>query len=299
MSDILVGTSAWTDKTLLQTDWYPKEAKSAEDRLRYYASQFPITEVDSSYYFPPSEKNSELWVERTPKSFTFNVKAFSSMTGHPTKADAIYKDLEVPVAKKNLYPEDLKPEVIDAIWERFTSALWPLHEAGKLGALLFQFPPWFVIGKKNRNYILDCARRAAPMRICVEFRNKTWMSQDNRDETLSFLEGHGLAYVCVDMPQGFTSSIPPVVAATTDLAVVRMHGRNESGWEAKTVHERFRYNYDHRELGEWVERVAKLADGSEETHVIMNNCYRDYAQQNASELAGLLKAQGAPVLGPA
>ena len=288
MSGILVGTSAWTDKTLLQTDWYPKEAKSAEERLRYYASQFPITEVDSSYYFPPSEKNSELWVERTPKDFTFNVKAFSAMTGHPTKADAIYKDLEVPVGKKNLYPEDLKPEVVDAIWERFTSALWPLHEAGKLGALLFQFPPWFVIGRRNRNFILDCARRAAPMRICVEFRNKTWMSPDNRDETLSFLEGHGLAYVCVDMPQGFTSSIPPVVAATADLAVVRMHGRNESGWEAKTVHERFRYNYDRRELGEWVERVAKLADDAEKTHVIMNNCYRDYAQRNATELAALL-----------
>lgn len=289
MGEILVGTSAWTDKTLLQTDWYPKDAKSAEDRLRYYASQFAITEVDSTYYFPPSEKNSELWVERTPEDFVFNVKAFSSMTGHPTKAEAIYKDLEVPTAKKNLYPEDLPPEVVDAIWERFTSALWPLHDAGKLGVILFQFPPWFVIGKRNRSFILDCARRAAPMRICVEFRNKTWMSPDNRDETLSFLEGHGLPYVCVDMPQGFTSSIPPVVAATTDLAVVRMHGRNKEGWEAKTVHERFRYHYDSRELGEWVERVAKLSEEADRTHVIMNNCYRDYAQRNARELAELLK----------
>ena len=77
MGEILVGTASWTDKSLLKSGWYPSGASSAEDRLRFYAEQFPLVEVDSTYYFPPSEKNSELWAERTPKDFTFNVKAFS------------------------------------------------------------------------------------------------------------------------------------------------------------------------------------------------------------------------------
>src|SRR3712207_9083612 len=94
---ILIGTSSWTDPTLVKDgNFYPSDANTAEKRLRFYAEQFPLVEVDSTYYFPPSEKNSELWVERTPKDFTFNIKAFSLLTQHPTKADALYKDLDRP-----------------------------------------------------------------------------------------------------------------------------------------------------------------------------------------------------------
>lgn len=285
---ILVGTASWTDKSLIKSGWYPTGATSAEERLRFYAEQFPIVEVDSTYYFPPSEQNSELWVERTPKGFTFNIKAFSLLTGHPTKADALYKDLERPADKSNVYPGDLQARALDEVWERFTSALWPLHDAGKLGAVLFQFPPWFHIGRENKDYVLECARRAAPLRICVEFRNHTWLSEDNHKETLDFLEGHGLPYVCVDMPQGFSSSVPPVAAATAGLAVVRFHGRNVDQWEDKSVQRRFQYNYTEKELSEWVPRVSKLAESADTTHVLMNNCYRDYAQRNARELADLL-----------
>ena len=291
MSGILVGTSAWTDKTLLQTDWYPKEAKSAEERLRYYASQFPITEVDSSYYFPPSEKNSELWVERTPKDFTFNVKAFSLLTQHPTKAAALPKDLRPADAKKNVYAKDLDQQVIDQMWERFVAALMPLHEAGKLGTVLFQFPQWFPSAKRNKAYVLECKRRAEPLSICVEFRNKTWMSEDNQAETLDFLTGYGLPYVCVDMPQGFVSSIPPVVAATTsDLAVMRFHGHNADEWESGSVQRRFAYLYSEEELTAWAPKLEELAAQVSSTHVLMNNCHRDYAQRNAAQLAALLDA---------
>jgi len=288
MGEILVGTASWTDKSLLASGWYPKGATSAEDRLRFYAEQFPLVEVDSTYYFPPSENNSELWVERTPPRFTFNVKAFSLLTQHPTKRDALYKDLDVPGDKKSLYPKDLDRKVIDEVWERFLSALVPLHEAGKLGAILFQFPPWFTIGKRNREYIIECAKRSAPLRIAVEFRNKTWLSPDNQQETLEFLEGHGLPYVCVDMPQGFVSSIPPVVAATSDLAMTRFHGHNDAEWESGSVQKRFRYEYSTKELKEWVPKLERLSKEAGSTHVLMNNCYRDYAQRNATELAGLL-----------
>jgi uncharacterized protein YecE (DUF72 family) len=289
MGEILVGTASWTDKSLLKSGWYPSGATSAEDRLRFYAEHFPLVEVDSTYYFPPSEKNSELWAERTPKDFTFNVKAFSLLTQHPTKVDALYKDLDVPRDKKSVYPKDLTADVVDEVWDRFLSALGPLHDAGKLGALLFQYPPWFHIGKSQREYIIECAKRAAPMQVMVEFRNKTWMSDENRAKTLEFLEGHGLPYVCVDMPQGFTSSIPPVVAATADLAVIRFHGHNDAEWESGSVQRRFKYLYSKEELAEWAPRIEELATESKKTHVLMNNCYRDYAQRNAKELAELLR----------
>ena len=110
MGDVLIGSASWTDPTLLKSGWYPKGADSAEERLKYYATQFPLVEVDSTYYFPPSEKNSELWVERTPKDFTFNIKAFSLLTQHPTKRDAIYEDLRPKTDKRNVYAKDLDPE---------------------------------------------------------------------------------------------------------------------------------------------------------------------------------------------
>ena len=289
MGDILVGTASWTDKTLIESGWYPPDAKTAEKRLQYYASQFPLVEVDSTYYFPPSEANSERWVERTPDNFTFNIKAFSLLTGHPTRTDALYKDLEVKSDKRNVYPKDLDAKTIDTVWDRFLSALEPLDDAGKLGILLFQFPPWFTIARKNRDYILECAKRAAPYRIAVELRNDTWMREGNERETLEFLEGHGLPFVCVDMPQGFRSSMPPVVAATADLALVRFHGHNDKEWESKSVSKRFRYDYSADELEQWVPRIAKLNEETQRTHILMNNCYRDYAQRNAKELAELLK----------
>ncbi len=291
MGEVLVGTASWTDKSLLASGWYPKDVNSSEARLRYYASKFPLVEVDSTYYFLPSESNAELWAERTPENFTFNVKAFSLLTQHPTKQQALPKDFDLPNGKKNVYPKDLDQQKIEEVWDRFLSALEPLQRARKLGALLFQFPPWFTIGKRNRNYILECAKRAAPIQICVEFRNKTWMSEENQRETLSFLEAHALPYVCVDMPQGFVSSIPPVLAATADLAIVRFHGHNDADWESGSVQRRFKYEYSLEELSEWVPRIAKLAEESKTTHVLMNNCYRDYAQRNAKELAELLRDQ--------
>ena len=288
MGDIYVGTASWTDKSLLSSGWYPSGASSAADRLRFYAENFPLVEVDSTYYFPPSEKNSELWVERTPKDFIFNIKAFSLMTQHPTKADALYKDLDRPEGKKSIYPKDLAPEAIDEVWDRFLSALDPLRDANKMGLLLFQFPPWFTIARKNKDYILECAKRADPYKICVEFRNRTWMTEANVQETLDFLEGHGLPYVCVDMPQGFKSSLPPVVAATSDVAVMRFHGHNDAEWESGSVQRRFKYLYSKKELEAWAPKIKELASSTEQTHVLMNNCYRDYAQQNAQELADLL-----------
>ncbi|MCO6004885.1 DUF72 domain-containing protein [Actinoallomurus purpureus] len=288
MGEILVGTASWTDKTLLETDWYPPHVKTAEERLKYYASRFPLVEVDSTYYAPPAERTVGYWRDRTSAGFTFNVKAFSLLTQHPTRRDALYKELRERVPdKKRVYLRDVPGDVVEEVWRRFLDSLWPLHEAGRLGALLFQFPQWFPIGRANKEYILQAKRRCEPMRVCVEFRNRTWMSEDNREETLDFLRRYDVPYVSVDMPQGYPSSIPPVLAATSDLAVVRFHGHSDK-WDSKDIHQRFGYLYSEQELKEWAPRVRRLAEDADTTHVLLNNCYRDYAQRNAAQLAALL-----------
>jgi uncharacterized protein YecE (DUF72 family) len=266
---IKVGTASWTDKTLIASGWYPADVTTPEERLRFYAKQFGVVEVDSTYYTPPNERNSVAWAERTPDDFVFNIK--EGVT-------------------KNLYLKDVPAKTVEEVWERFLSALEPLHTAGKLGAVLFQFPQWFPIGRANKQYILECADRAKPYRICVEFRNKTWLSESNREETLDFLRSYALPYVCVDMPQGYPSSVPPVVAATADLAVVRFHGHSDK-WNSRDIYERFGYKYTKKELVGWVPKLAELSGQADRTYVLMNNCRDDYAQTNAQQLADLLAAE--------
>jgi uncharacterized protein YecE (DUF72 family) len=287
MGKIEVGTASWTDRTLLESGWYPQSADNPEKRLAYYARQFPVVEVDSTYYGPPNEQTTRLWAERTPKHFTFNIKAFSLLTGHPTKVSSIYKDLRPDTDKKNVYPGDLPPQAYEEVWTRFLSALDPLVEAGKLGALLFQFPPWFGIRKSNKEYMLEVAHRCKPLRPVFELRNASWFERGNADETLDFLRAHKLPFVSVDMPQGYKNSIPPVVAATADLAVVRFHGHSDK-WTSKDIHEKFGYEYSPQELAEWAPRLKELAAQTETTQVFMNNCYSDYAQRNATTLIDLL-----------
>jgi uncharacterized protein YecE (DUF72 family) len=290
MGEIRVGTAGWTDKSLIEAGWYPAGSGNPEKRLRYYASQFRLVEVDSAYYALPSEQTATAWAERTPAGFTFNIKAFSLFTQHPTPVKALPADLREAAGKagkQRVYLKDVDQQVADTAWDRFFAALEPLRSAGKLGAILLQFPPWFPISRANKEYIVACAERAAPRRVCVEFRNHTWMTDDNQKETLDFLSSHQLPYVCVDEPQGYSNSIPPVLAATSDLAVIRLHGHSDL-WESKDIQERFRYRYSDKELDTWAGNARRLAEDADETHVVFNNCYRDYAHVNAQQLEGLL-----------
>jgi uncharacterized protein YecE (DUF72 family) len=296
MGHIRVGTAGWTDKSLIESGWYPDSATTPEQRLRYYATRFPLVEVDSTYYGLPAERTAAAWAARTPDGFTFNIKAFSLFTQHPTPVRALPADLREAAArtgKDRVYLKDVDPEVTGQAWERFLSALEPLRQAGKLGAILLQFPPWFPLSRASKAYITACAERVAPRRVCVEFRNHTWMTEDNRRETLDFLAARGLPYVCVDEPQGYPNSVPPVLAATSDLAVLRLHGHSQQ-WESKDIQERFRYRYSDRELAQWAGQVRRLAQDAAETHVVFNNCYRDYAHVNAGQLASALTHGTAP-----
>jgi uncharacterized protein YecE (DUF72 family) len=287
VGEIKVGTASWTDKTLLASGWYPPDADTPEKRLAHYARTFPLVEVDATYYSPPAEQTARLWAERTPAGFTFNIKAFSLLTGHPTPVAKLYKDLRPDTDKRNVYPKDLEPQVYEEVWTRFLSALDPLVEAGKLGALLFQFPPWFTIRRSNKQFLLEVEHRCRPLRPVFEFRNASWFDGGNREETLGFLREHRLPFVGVDMPQGHRSSVPPVLAATADLAVVRFHGHSDK-WTSKDIYEKFGYEYSDEELAAWAPRLRALADDAAETHVLMNNCYSSYAQRNAETLMELL-----------
>jgi uncharacterized protein YecE (DUF72 family) len=294
---VLVGTCSWADKTLVDSGWYPSQAKSPEDRLRYYAEQFPIVEVDSTYYGLPSERNAALWVERTPDGFTFDIKSYALFTQHPAQVRSLPKDVReaLPPAlqkKANLYYRDAPADVRDELWQRFNSALLPLDSAGRLGTVLFQFPPWFLPGHDSADYILEAKERLGQYAMAVEFRNDRWLSERNGERTLKLLADHAIPYVCVDEPQGFRSSVPPVVAVTGPVALVRMHGRNHETWEKRGIAaaERFDYLYREEELEEWVPRVQRLAEGSGEVHVLMNNCRHDYAVRNARQLADRLGA---------
>jgi uncharacterized protein YecE (DUF72 family) len=294
MGEILVGTSSWTDPTLLDSGWYPPDAKTAEKRLAFYASQFPLVEVDSTYYGLPSERNSVLWVERTPKRFTFNVKAFSLLTQHPTRVASLPKDLrEAAGDKRSVYQKDIPASVVDEVFTMFARALMPLHSAGKLGCVLFQFPEWFTPSRANKAYVEACASRLPDYRLAIEFRRGTWMDPPERAErTLAWLQDLNLPYVCLDMPQGFASSVPPVVASTAkDLAVVRFHGHNKQNWKKKgiSVAERFDYAYTQQELLPWVPKIAALHEQARDVHVLFNNCYRDKGVRNAAQLAAMLE----------
>jgi uncharacterized protein YecE (DUF72 family) len=296
VDNIYYGTSSWTDKTLLASKrFYPSSARSAADRLRFYSERFPLVEVDSTYYAPPSERNSALWVERTPAHFVFNIKAYALLTHHPAAVKSLPPGITelLPrdkAEKARVYPKDLPEEGHELLWSMFESALKPLAEAGKLGAVLFQFPHWFVRARRNIDYLRELRERF-PYRVAVEFRGGGWMEEDRRDRTLALLEELDMTYVVVDEPQGFKSSTPPVVACTSEeLAMVRFHGHNADTWEKPglTAAERFRYLYNEDELKDWTKPVKELAGKARQVHVLMNNCYQDYGVRNAGQLASLL-----------
>jgi uncharacterized protein YecE (DUF72 family) len=290
-----VGISAWTEPTLIASGWYPPGARTAEARLRHYATQFPLVEIDSPYYAIPAERQAHAWVERTPAHFTMNVKANALLTGHYTDAHRLPRDLqtELPEAlrhKERLYPRELPADFLDEVTRRFCAALAPLRESGKLGVLLLQYPVWFPFSRSTADQLVATRARLAGWPLAVEFRNSTWMSDRHRAETLRLLRDHGLAYTCVDEPQGFPSSVPPIVAATADLALVRMHGRNALTWDRDlpSAAARMDYRYTVRELHAWVSPVRALAAQTREVHVVMNNCHRDNAVTNAAQLTELL-----------
>jgi uncharacterized protein YecE (DUF72 family) len=298
MGAIKVGITSWADKSLVASGFYPRGTKSADRRLGYYATQFPIVENDSAYYALPTREQTQQWVDRTPPGFTMNVKAFASLTEHYADPHRLPEDIrralpEAVGGKARAYPKDLGPEILAEIAVRFREGIEPLRASGRLGVVLFQYPVWFTRTRDNVEQVAWTHELVPGCRVAIEFRNATWMSERNRDGTLSMLRDNGLALTCVDEPQGFASSIPPIAEATSDVAVVRFHGRSRAKWQksARTASERFEYLYSPEELGEWVPKIEHLSHRTREVHVLMNNCWQDYSVRNARQLTNLLEVR--------
>jgi uncharacterized protein YecE (DUF72 family) len=271
---IRVGVCSWADETLTKV-WYPKGVRSGEARLRHYAERFGTVEANSTYYRLPEAEIVGNWAERTPEGFTMHVKAFGLMTRHPVKLEALPEDLRdvMPVDERGRVdrpPRELRAEV----FRRFSSALEPLRMTGKLGGILLQFPSYIVYKPLSLDYLEWAAGQLEGDRILVEFRHRSWLDDENRDETLAFLESHGLAHVIVDAPKTEAKNlVPTVVARTSEMAYVRFHGRNASTWNKRTgsAAERFDYLYSEEELEEWVEPLRELASESESVFAMFNN----------------------------
>lgn len=295
---ILIGTASWADPSLLKSrKFYPPTAATPEARLRHYASVFPIVEVDSSYYALPSGRNAEMWVERTPSHFVFNIKAFRLLTQHQTEPKVLPPNVKIalgPIESKHIYYDDLPADIKDEIWRQFDLALAPLRAAGKLGAVLFQFPKWFIMRRASFDHLREVRERLPQDRIAIEFRHPSWFSDRHRGSTLAFERELAFCNVVVDEPQLHASSIPAVWEATNgELAIVRLHGRNAQMWNKKGLassSERFDYDYTEAELNELTPSIRTLASQAATTHVIFNNNKEDQGVRSALMLRTLLEA---------
>ena len=272
---VRIGTCSFADKGLLEA-WYPRGVSTAEKRLRYYAERFDVVEVDAPYYALPDPAVTERWARRTPDDFTFHVKASAAMTWH----------------------ED---EPTDEAFRLFRAALEPLELSGKLRGVLLQYHPRFTKTAEAKAELARAPERLAPLVPLVEFRHRSWTADDERADTLAFLEAHELAFVSLDSPRTRASNVSPTIAATTHrVAYVRFHGRNAKTWNirgAESAAERFDWLYSADELAEWVAPLAELAGAAEEVYAMFNNNRDDFAPRSAQILRGLLDESGIPASG--
>ena len=304
---IRIGTCSWADEALTK-HWYPKGVRSAEERLRFYAERFSTVEVDSTFYRLPDEDTVTRWSERTPEGFVMHVKAFSLMTRHPARAEQLPPDLReaAPLDERgrvNRPPRELRSE----FFARFHRALEPLRAAGKLGGILLQFPSYVVAKDASRDYLAWAVEELRGDRPLVEFRHRSWLDEEGRAGTLAFLEELGATNVVVDAPKTDARNlVPTVVAATSPLAYVRLHGRNAATWNVRggSASDRFDYLYSEEELAEWEEPLRSLGEEAEEVYVLFNNnrwnrrpdgVTEAQAPANAVALQGILTNAGVPV----
>jgi uncharacterized protein YecE (DUF72 family) len=296
-SNILVGSASWTDKTLVACGrFYPPACKTAEQRLRFYAQEFPMVEVDSSYYAMPLPQTAQLWAERTPAGFVFNVKAFRLFTGHQTLPSTFPRDLQRALGAdvgRNVYYEQLPAEIRDELWRRFIEALAPLQAAGKLGAVHFQFAPWLLRNRASIAHVEHCVERMQGHLVAAEFRHGTWFHGEHLERTIAWERSLGLVHTVVDSPQGFANCVPCVWDVTNpQLAIVRLHGRNKDTWNKKGLaasSARFDYWYSADELAAMAPEIRHLGTRARQVHVVFNTNFEDQGQVNARLMRDVLR----------
>jgi uncharacterized protein YecE (DUF72 family) len=302
---IRVGTCSWADESLSKY-FYPPQVKGAEERLHYYTERFDTVEANSTYYRLPDREMVQKWADRTPDAFVMHVKAFGVMTRHPVEVEQLPTDLREDAPLDERGRVDRPPREFRAeIFRRFHDALEPLRETGKLGGILMQFPPYVVPRPAAFDYLEWAQEQLGGDEMLVEFRHASWLDDEHRDETLGFLERHGMTFVIVDAPKtGGRNVLPTLVTTTSPTAYIRFHGRNAETWNkrVRSAAERFDYLYSEEELREWVEPLKELAGKSEVVYAMFNNNGRSttadgtiaQAPVNAQMLKGLLQQAELP-----
>ncbi len=359
---VLAGSSSWADRSLVRDgSFYPSRSLSATQRLLHYASRLPLTEVATTYRFPPTPDVAKRWVASTPAGFTMDLRAWSLLSGAPTWPESLWADLQGHVQPSRregakLYRHHLPAEVVEECWDRFNHAVRPLADAGRLGAVIVRFPSWFRPRPEAWEELASLPCRLPGMRLAVELTSERWFEGDACDRTLGLLEELGLGFLCKDGPGPAT----PIVAATSEVGFVRFTGSpalidgpmrpesvieagewttdrggagdpaergaeayfagdsatgsTESGRQiqgdtseespaklAEAPHSgrslgmgpqagewTWSHRYTEAELAAWGPAIRDLASCTSEVHVVMDNCWRANAVDNAAGLLELL-----------
>lgn len=266
---IQVGLSGWGDHEAL----YVHEDAGKIHKLRVYSAHFPVVELDSSFYAIQPEKNYRKWIDETPADFSFLVKAYQGMTGH-LRGDTPYTTL-------------------GEMFSAFRASIQPLLDAGKLKAVLFQYPPWFACTKERVAILRYTRKTMADIPVALEFRHQSWFLPDLRDRTLAFMEKQGWIHSICDEPQAGSGSVPVILHPThPHLTIVRLHGRNTRNWNSNGNPDwravRYLYRYNAEELGTWKQNLEQLQRTTREICVIFNNNSGGDAAANAKELMAML-----------
>jgi uncharacterized protein YecE (DUF72 family) len=297
---IRIGTCSWADDALSK-HWYPPGTPPLA-RLSYYAERFSTVEVDSTYYRVPTEQMVRGWAERSPDGFVMHVKAFGLLTRHPVKLEQVPPELRdgLPVDERGRVDRPSR-EARGAVFRAFLETLQPLRDAGKLGGILFQLPPYVVWKPSSLDYLEWARGQLGPDAMLVEPRHRSWFADDVRAELLRWLEQQRMSWVTVDAPKVDAANVPAtLVAATSRLAYVRFHGRNAATWNVRggSAAQRFDYLYGEDELREWVQPLRELAGEAEEVYAFFNNNNQTdgvaQAPAGASLLRKLLDDEGVP-----
>jgi uncharacterized protein YecE (DUF72 family) len=353
---VLAGSSSWADRSLVRDgSFYPSRSLSARQRLLYYASRLPLTEVATTYKFPPTPDVARRWVASTPPGFTIDVRAWSLLCGAPTWPESLWADLQGHVRPSRregakLYRHHLPATVVEECWDRFNHAVRPLAEAGRLGAVVVRFPSWFHPRPTAWSELIELPARLPGLTVAVELTSERWFEGDACEQTLGLLEELGLGFVCRDGG----GPRKPIVAATSEVGFVRFtgaagaaggrrgargqtsetaageggvgassergsgasfggesdvaspagevtsddepptrfvdeaHSGGSPAWGPQAGETSWSYRYSERELAAWAPAIKELASCTDEVHLIMDNCWRTNAVDNAASLLELV-----------
>jgi uncharacterized protein YecE (DUF72 family) len=291
-NDLRIGTSGWSYPTGEGT-WngifYPPKKTKKFDELAYYAERFDTVEINSTFYRTPAVNVTKSWAARTPKNFEFSLKLYQKFT-HP-------KMFKEAALKRAPGAEGRQLEALATInqsdVDEFKRAMDPLADAGKLGALLAQFPPSFKADTHSIDYLAWLLHEFRDHRVAVELRHKTW--SDDLDTTLKLLNGAKAAFVQIDEPKFRASIDQNFLPNVKGFYYMRLHGRNaKEWWKHAKSEDRYNYLYSAEELDEFAGVADAVRTLVKKMYLYTNNHFAGKAVANAVMLKERL---GLPVEG--